>query len=179
MKMRTMRCGTDDALWDEYFLLLMKHYSELTLPYPFPEALSFIGDPIMRGDALLAFDSEGRAVGALGFIFPGASASEARVCQAESLFILREARGAGTLYRLLQGLSAYLSEQAPLVDTIRFWSPADREDLRKLFGKRCRHVRTNVSDDGSVDRFETNPALIERDIFRWRMRRLSPRGRSD
>jgi len=156
-------CGDDDARWDDYFLLLMEGYGELSLPYGFPVAFSFIGDPIMRGDALLARDESGRAVGALGFVFQEDSnetPSIPRICQAEALYLREEARGGATLYRLLRAFSAYLAEWAPETETIRFWSPADRPDLRKLFAHCCRHVKTNEKDFGRIDLFETNPARL-------------------
>ncbi|HZG78135.1 MAG TPA: hypothetical protein VEZ72_19945 [Paenibacillus sp.] len=155
-------CGDDDARWDDYFLLLMERYGELSLPYGFPVAFSFIGDPIVQGDALLARDEEGRTAGALGFIFreDGEETGVPRICQAEALYLREEARGGATLYRLLQAFSAYLAEWAPETETIRFWSPADRADLRKLFGHCCRHVKTNAKDFGRIDLFETSPARL-------------------
>jgi hypothetical protein len=156
-------CGDDDARWDDYFLLLMEGYGELSLPYGFPVTFSFIGDPIMQGDALLARDESGRTVGALGFIFreDGCGMSSIpRICQAEALYLREEARGGATLYRLLQAFSAYLAEWAPETETIRFWSPADRRDLRTLFGRCCRHVKTSEKDFGRIDLFETSPARL-------------------
>ncbi|GIQ67782.1 hypothetical protein DUZ99_02690 [Xylanibacillus composti] len=151
-------CGEDDALWDEYFLLLMEQYPGLSLPYGFPVAFSFIGDPIVRGDALLVREADGRTAGAIGFIFPDDAPAAARVCQVEALYLREEVRHASTLYRLLQALSAYLAERAPLVETIQFWSPADREDLRRLFGKCSQLVRTSVKDYGRIDLFKTSAA---------------------
>ncbi len=157
---RFMSCGQDDALWDEYFLLLTKHYDELTLPYGFPIAFSFIGNPILQGDALLALDASGRTVGAIGFVFQENENFAPLVCQAEAAYLRKEARGGATLYRLLQAFSDALAEQAPETEIIRFWTPADREDLRELFGKRCRHVKTSEMDCGRIDLFETDPSSL-------------------
>ncbi|HZG85590.1 hypothetical protein [Paenibacillus sp.] len=157
-----MLCGEDDALWDDYFLLLMGRYAELKLPYEFRVAFSFIGDPIIQGDALLVRDADGRTAGVLGFIFlDGEDGTPAAVCQAEALYLREEVRGSAAFFRLLQAFSAYLAEQAPGAGTIRFWSPADRADLRRLFGKFCRLVKTNDKSYGRIDLFETSPARLE------------------
>lgn len=167
-------CGPNDALWDEYFLLLMEHYPELTLPYDFPEAFSFIGDPIVQGDALLIRDADGRTLGALGFVFPGETPSSARTCQVESLYLSPVARQPTTLYRLLQAFSAYMAQRVPQVEIIQFWSPADREDLRRLFMKCSRLVKTNEKDFGRIDLFECHPAQLAEYASRWRDRGSSP-----
>ncbi|WP_309121233.1 hypothetical protein [Paenibacillus sp.] len=164
-----VQCGDDDERWDEYFLLLMEHYGELTLPYGFRVAFSFIGNPIIEGDALLVRDADGRTKGVLGFTFPDEGdgmPSAARVCQAEALVLRKEARDATTYYRVLQAFSDYLSEWAPETETIRFWSPADRPDLRKLFGKCCRLVKTSEKEYGRIDLFETDPAALARFTMR-------------
>lgn len=172
-------CGEDDALWDEYFLLLMEQYPELTLPYGFPEAFSFIGDPIIQGDALLVREADARLAGALGFVFPDDVPAAARLCQVEALYLREEVRNAVTLYRLLQAMSAYLAERATLVEVIRFWSPADREDLRRLFGKCCQLVRTTVKDYGRIDLFETTATDFAQFTSRWRGARHTSQGRSN
>lgn len=167
-----IRCGQDDALWADYFLLLMAHYPELTLPYTFPEAFSFIGNPIIQGDALLVREPGVRTVGGLGFIFLSDAHTNASICQVESLYLCEDARKATTLYRLLHIFSAYLSEHASTVETIRFWSPADREDLRKLFGKCCQLVKTNEKDFGRIDLFECHPAHLAQ--YTSRLRSMRP-----
>lgn len=162
---QVLLCGEDEALWDEYFLLLMERYAELTLPYGFRMAFSFIGDPILQGDALLVRDADGRTAGALGFVFPdegNGGPSAARICQVEAVYLREDLRHATTFYRLLQAFSAYLAEWAPEADTIRFWSPADRADLRRLFGRRCRLVATSEKEFGRIDRFETSPSQLAR-----------------
>ncbi|WP_281884945.1 hypothetical protein [Paenibacillus sp. YYML68] len=149
-------CNQDEGCWDEYLLLLLHHYEELSFPYGFEMALSFIGNPMVAGNALIAQEREsGRTVAALGFVFgTGQDYYEnERVCQLEALYIASVHRGSALYLTMLRQLVTTLQERYTQTETIQFWAPSDREDLRRLFGACFELVKTNEKDFGRIDLF--------------------------
>jgi len=164
MRHRLVLCNQEQALWDEYFMLLLQHYEELSLPYDFEMSFGFIGNPILQGNALVAIDPDtGLAVAALGFVFgTGADRFEnAQICQVEAVCISQAYRHTMLFYAMLRRFAHSMAEQYPDTSAIQFWSPADRCDLRRLFGKFCDKIKTNEKSFGRIDLFQTDvPRLL-------------------
>lgn len=165
MKLTTgvMVCGKDDRAWDEYFLLLMRRYADLGLPYDFGMTLSFIGNPIVSGNALIALaPGGGQAVGALGFVF-GTGADEftdETVCQIEIVYVEPPWRHTGVLAELLLKFSEYIRQHHPAAEHIQFWAPADRPDLHRMFAKFSDCVKTNDKPFGRISLYKTTVARV-------------------
>lgn len=154
-----LRCGRDDLLWDDYFLLLMRNYPDLGLPYPFDMTLSFVGNPICAGDALIARNAKsGETVGALGFVF-GTGADEytdRSVCQVEALYVKPGWRQTAVPALLLLHFADYLEQCRPGIERIQFWSPADLPALDRLFRKFSEGIKTSEKSFGRIRLYETD-----------------------
>jgi hypothetical protein len=156
-------CEKDERLWEAYILLLMRRYEELGLPYDDEMTLSFIGNPILGGNALIARDKEtGHTVGVLGFVYgTGADYFEDdSTCQVEVIHIEQPWRHTKLFVTIILTLVAYLERQRPGTTRIQFWSPADRHDLNRIFGKLCTLIKTNEKSFGRISLFQTNTSTI-------------------
>src|SRR5690606_21802189 len=104
-------CDENDQLWEEYLLFLMRHYEELGLPYDFEMTLSFIGNPMWEGNALIAREQMTETVlGAIGFVFgTGADQFEDKdICQVEIVYIDKVWRRSPLFLRMLSSFATYL-----------------------------------------------------------------------
>lgn len=156
--LQVLACNRVEGLWDEYFLLLMRRYDDLGLPYPFDMTFSFIGNPIISGNALIArkADSE-ETIGALGFVFGTGEDqyTDESVCQIEAVYVEPGWRQTKAAVWLLMEFVALLKNRQPPVERIQFWAPADRPDLHRLFSKFSDCIRTNEKSFGRISLYET------------------------
>lgn len=140
-----------------YIDYLLKHYTDLRLPYSFPVSLSYISSPLLTGrEAVLAFNDEEQIVGAFGYIH-GTGEQEYKdehIIQIQVVHILKAYRGTGLFLHGLQFLLEHLSLQRPAVRELRFWVP-NRQDHHKLFSKFATPL-ANLSTGKSGD-----PAPVE------------------
>lgn len=156
-------CDKDDLLWDEYYLLLMRRYQDLGLPYQFDMMLSFIGNPIVSGNALIVrtLDSV-ETIGAMGFVF-GTGAdyfTDESICQIEIVYIESHWRHTRVLALMLLKFVEYIKKRHRFVERIQFWSPADRPDLHRLFTKFCDCIKTNERNFGRISLYQTTTTRI-------------------
>src|SRR5690554_3118982 len=111
---KVLTCDQNDELWDEYFLLLMRRYEDLGLPYPFDMTFSFIGNPIVSGNALIVqTEDSGDTIGAIGFVFGTGEDqyTDDSVCQVEALYIEPRWRRKVTAMMLLEFIACLYQGQ--------------------------------------------------------------------
>ncbi|CAG7648552.1 hypothetical protein PAESOLCIP111_05622 [Paenibacillus solanacearum] len=117
---------------------LLRHYTDLNLPYDFAVKLSFISSPLLFGKAMLILSEEDYdVVGAAGFVYgTGPNGYEDRhICQVEVAYLRPEYRRT-TLF--MQGLLKLLGEiqsGGPEVEIVQFWVTEGQSEEDKLFSK--------------------------------------------
>lgn len=156
-------CGKEEQRWEEYLLFLLRRYDELGLPYDHEMTLSFIGSPYLGSDALLAqLKGTGETIGALGFVFGTGEDffDNDSICQVEIIYIDKQWRHTKLFGSMLVTFAKYLEQQHPAASLIQFWSPADRQDLNKLFAKFSDLIKTNDKSFGRVSLYQTNTKRI-------------------
>lgn len=156
-------CERNENLWEDYFLFLMRHYEELGLPYDFEMTFSFIGNPLLAGNAIIVRESNTQAiVGAIGFVFgTGQDQFEDQtICQVETIYIDPEWRRKSLFLTLLYTFVSYLQRNHPQVQRIQFWSAADRHDLHRLFSKFSTLMKVNDKPFGKIGFYQTDPDRI-------------------
>jgi hypothetical protein len=123
---------------EAYMDFLLRHHSELNLPYPFAMKLSFISSPLVLGKAMLIFSEElYQVVGAAGFVYGTGQGDykDRHICQVEAAFILKEHRRTALFVQALQALLDAMKAGNPDVQQLQFWAAADQEELKRLFAK--------------------------------------------
>lgn len=156
-------CNRTENLWEDYFLFLMRHYEELGLPYDFEMTLSFIGNPILAGNAIIAREQATKTiVGAIGFVFGtgGDQFEDHTICQVETVYIDKRWRRKPLFLTLLCTFASYLKREHPRVQRIQFWSPADRPDFVQLFEKISTLMKMNDKPFGSICLYHTDTERI-------------------
>ncbi|WP_010277765.1 hypothetical protein [Paenibacillus senegalensis] len=137
-----------------YMDFILEHYTDLGLPYPFPEALSYIASPMLMGkEAILAFDEDDQLAGAFGYIHGTGERDyeDEQIIQIQSVYITKAHRRTGLFVQGLQFLLEHLAVQETAVEELRFWAP-DRQDYRKLFSKFATRIVDNSA--GSLSRID-------------------------
>jgi len=139
----------------KYMELLLEHYEQLRLPYPFPVALSYIASPVlMRYESFLCFNEEGEVIGAFGCIF-GTGEKEYEdtdIVQIQVVCFAEPYRGTLLFAKALSFFTEYLEQLDHEVTELRFWAPAD-DDLKKLFAKISRRTATANTEQGALDEY--------------------------
>jgi len=169
-------CNKNERLWEEYFLLLMNHYEELRLPYDAEMTLSFIGTPILEGNAMIARLKEtNETVASLGFVFgTGADGYEDHsICQVEIIYIEHVWRQTKLFVSMLLAFADFLEHKHPSTKVIQFWSPADQDDLNRLFMKFSEPIKTSEKSFGRIHLYQTTPERIVASYFINKERVLS------
>lgn len=170
---QVLLCDSDDQLWDEYFLLLMRRYEDLGLPYDFDMTLSFIGNPIVSGNAFIARSLQsGETIGALGFVF-GSGAdqyTDESLCQIEVLYIEEGWRHTKLLAQMLLEFVEFEKHRHRPIERIQFWSPADRSDLHRMFTKFSDCIRTNEKSFGRISLYQSTMDRIAKYAQRFQQR---------
>lgn len=156
-------CERNENLWEDYFLFLMRHYEELGLPYDFEMTFSFIGIPLMSGNAIIVRESSAQAiVGAIGFVFGTGldQFEDTTICQVETIYIDQKWRRKLLFPTLLYAFASYLKRNQPQVQRIQFWSSADRPDLTRLFSKFSTLIKINDKPFGKICLYHTDTERI-------------------
>jgi hypothetical protein len=139
--------------YEAYLRFLLRHHTELNLPYPFAVKLSFIGSPLLMGKALLAIDEDPyEIVAAIGFNYgTGAGGYEDRhICQIEVAFIAAAYRRTSLFRQGLRALLDTLRSDNPSVRQIQFWLSAEQEAGEPLFAKLARLPGAERSVDNKL-----------------------------
>ncbi|WP_284638134.1 hypothetical protein [Paenibacillus silviterrae] len=117
---------------------LLRHFTDLNLPYAFAVKLSFVSSPLLFGKAMLILsDDDYDVVGVAGFVYgTGTNSYEDRhICQVEVAYLRPEYRRT-TLF--MQGLLTLLGEikaGSPEVEKVQFWVAEGQSEEERLFSK--------------------------------------------
>jgi len=143
---------------EKYTDLLLRHYKELNLPYPFPIAFSYLASPIlMEGEAILCFnDEEDEPAGAIGIIYGTGEHQykDTHVAQIQAFFIVERHRQTHLFQEGLRHIVSLLADRRDPVSEIRFWIPA-QDQLRKLCGKFAERTTSSETEYGMIDEYRT------------------------
>ena len=121
-----------------YVKFLLRHCSDLNLPYAFAVKLSFLSSPLLFGKAMLILSEEDYdVVGAAGFVYgTGPNGYQDRhICQVEVAYLRPEYRSTTVFMQGLLTLLDEIKSGSPNVETVQFWTSEHQAEKEKLFGK--------------------------------------------
>jgi hypothetical protein len=117
---------------------LLRHNTDLNLPYAFAVKLSFISSPLIFGKAMLILSDENYdVVGAVGFVYgTGANGYEDRhICQVEVAYLRPEYRRKTLFMQALLAVLDQIKAGSPVVEKVQFWVAEGQSDEERLFSK--------------------------------------------
>ncbi|MNZ99894.1 hypothetical protein D3C78_1192370 [compost metagenome] len=138
---------------EKYISFLLKHYTELGLPYSFQETFSYIASPVMmEKEAILMFDQDDEVAGAIGYIHGTGDKDyeDSHVIQLQILFIIEKYRGSRLLLQAAQFLAQYIDQLREPVTELRYWIPAQENALVKLSGKLAAQADFHETERGAI-----------------------------
>jgi hypothetical protein len=129
---------TTELDFTSYIKFLLRHFTDLNLPYAFAVKLSFVSSPLIFGKAMLILSEEDYdVVGAVGFVYgTGANSYEDRhICQVEVAYLRPEYRRKPLFVQGLLALLGEIKAGSPDVETVQFWVAEDQSAEERLFYK--------------------------------------------